>query len=305
MSWQLSSRPQTLKVTKAMAKEFADMEACPGDRPLSERRLAVYEKIMRAGGFRPVTWAKAYCKETDGTYRVNGKHTSTLLAALDRIPEFYCTIESYSCDTLEDVSRLYATFDSTMQSRSAREIYLSFASTVTEYKDLTAKVITSVPPGVSYHIHGESYGRVQAAERAETLLEYPEFVLWLSKLLSGGMTAHESGNSSSKKSHLKSNHLYRQPVVAAMFACWSKAKAAATEFWMAVRDETGSRPELPDRKLARWLVTSTLSQREHSRIRPATIRETYCKSLHAWNAWRKGESTNLNYHPEAKLPAAV
>ena len=43
----------------------------------SEMRLGVYEKVARAGGFRPVQWASADCDETGSTYRVNGKHTAT------------------------------------------------------------------------------------------------------------------------------------------------------------------------------------------------------------------------------------
>lgn len=109
MSWKLISRPKTQKVTKALAKQFAEMDAAPHDRPLSERRLQVYTRLLNEGQFRPVAWTLATCRETGGTYRINGKHTSVMLSNLEDIPEFYVTIEEYSCDTLEDVARLYAT----------------------------------------------------------------------------------------------------------------------------------------------------------------------------------------------------
>src|SRR5262252_2702873 len=107
MSWKLIGKPQTVKVTRKLAQEYATMDPPPHERPLSERRLAVYEKLIRQGHFRPVIWATARCKETHGTYRVNGQHTSTLLSGLEDIPEFWAVIERYQCDTLEDVAKLY------------------------------------------------------------------------------------------------------------------------------------------------------------------------------------------------------
>jgi hypothetical protein len=110
--YQLKGKPVTQRVTKKLAAEFAEMDPAPRDRPLSERRLSVYRSLWSRGLFRPCTWARAYCAETGGLYRVNGKHTSTLLAGLSEIPEFYVTVEDYQCDTLEDVAHLYGTFDS-------------------------------------------------------------------------------------------------------------------------------------------------------------------------------------------------
>ena len=303
MGWKLLDRPKTMKLTAKLAQNFMEMESAPNDRTLSERRLAVYSKLLHDGQFRPVTWASALCKETEGLYRVNGKHTSTMFAGLKTLPDFFVTVEEYECDTLEDVAKLYATFDSALQSRNARDIYLSFAGTISELAAVPAKVVTAAVAGMAFQQYGTNLATTQPAERAENLLEYPEFVLWLAKLLGG---ANSSGNNGVKtRSNQKALHLYRAPVVAGMFGTWLKAKAAATEFWTAVRDETGAKPDLPDRKIARWLVTSTLSHREHGRVRSAGNRETYVKCLHAWNAWRRNEGTNLNYYAESKVPTVV
>ena len=94
----------------------------------------------------------------------------------------------------------------------------------------------------------------------------------------------------------------RGVVVAAMFGCWKKAKGAATEFWVAVRDETGSKPDCPDRKLSRFLLTTNV-QRSMTERKIVGQREMYVKCIHAWNAWRRKESTSLNYYANAKVPA--
>lgn len=292
MGWQLLDRPKTHKVTKQLAKQFAEMAAAPHDRPLSERRMMVYRKMLQEGTFRPVTWSCAVCVETGDVYRVNGKHTSTVLAAMEKLPDFYVTVEEYECDTLEDVARLYATFDSKMASRTASDINMSFAATVSELSGIPARVINPAVSGMSYHIWHDRTGHHQAAERAELLMEHPDFVIWLAEMVSSG----EGGNSRS---------ICRQPVVAAMFAGWQKSKSAATEFWTAVRDETGPTPDLPSRKIAKYLgATSVKNGTGAAKVKAASIREIYVRCLHAWNAWRKGEQTNLKYYPDADIPTA-
>lgn len=302
MGWKLIDKPKTVLVTKKLAKQFAEMDPAPHDRPLSEKRLTVYAKLLNEKKFRPVTWASAICEETGNVYRVNGKHTSTLLAGIEKTPEFYVTIEEYECPTLEDVAQLYATFDSAIQSRSARDIYLSFAGTIPELKEVPSKFIQVAVAGMSYAKMGaDVYGASQPAERAEMLIEHPQFVLWMTSIFSGAATTHESGIAS--KSKLKCAHMIRQPVAAAMFASWEKAKGAATEFWTSVRDESGTNPQGPDRKIGRFLLTIGMAERPNrSKAKTAGLREIYVKCLHAWNAWRKGETTNLNYFANAKVP---
>jgi hypothetical protein len=298
--YQLKGKPITQRVTKKLATEFTEMDPAPRDRPLSERRLSVYRSLWSKGLFRPCTWARAHCTETGGLYRVNGKHTSTLLAGLPEIPEFYVTVEDYQCDTLEDVAQLYGTFDSRLQSRTASDINLCFAGTIPELAGLSRNTINLVVGGVNYHLDGAGTAQAkQLAERAEVLVECPEFAVWLAGLFSPPLGENGSGGRHSCK------HLQRSSVVAAMFACWDKAKGPATLFWEAVRDETGSTPVAPDRKLAHYLLTTFVNLGSGAgRPRKADGREIYAKCLHAWNAWRKGEKTDLRYYAEAPVPAA-
>jgi hypothetical protein len=298
MSWILTEKPKILKVTHALAQKFASMDPAPHDRPMSERRLMIYRKIVAENGFRMVSWATAFCVETAGTYRVNGKHTSTMLAAMDPLPEFYVSLEEYRCDTLEDVAKLYATFDSSVQSRTAHDIYLSFAAAIPELSRLPGKHISTAVGGMSLHLGGGEYSRnCTAAERAENLLEYPEFVLWVSQIMSEG---REGGPGASRRDV---KHIQRAACVGAMMGCWLKAKGPAEEFWKAVRDETGKTPTTPDRKLARYLSTTGMTDHRGAKLKQATAREMYVKCIHAWNAWRRQESTNLNYHPEKDVPS--
>ncbi len=297
MSWKLIGKPVTQKVTRKIVNEFSEMEPAPHDRPLSERRLQVYQRLLKEGMFRPVTWAKAFCPETNGMYRVNGKHTSVMLSSMDPLPDFYVTVEFYECDTLEDVAKLYSTFDSSMQSRTASDIYMSFAATINELKPISRRVIVlavggmSVGDGSIYLPKGGGRGTsTTAAERAELLLDHPEFVMWLNDTVAAGISS--------------AKHLLRAPVAGAMFKTWQKSKSAASEFWSAVRDESGPSQNLPDRKLARYLLTVGVNNGVGAtRARPVMPREMFVKSIHAWNAWRANEKTELKYYEDKPIPA--
>ncbi len=290
MGFTLKNKPVTQKLTRELAEQFVNMDPAPHDRPLSERRLMVYERLIGEGLFRPITWAKCYCTETGGVYRVNGKHTSILASRMENLPTLYITIEEYVCDTLKDVATLYSTFDSKMQSRSALDIYCSFAGTVDELKGIAGRILSLGVAGMSLAL---GLGVESAAERAELLLEHSPFVVWVNDIMKGKEQSTRS--------------LRRYPVTAAMFSTYQRDGEAATKFWTAVRDETGPNPTLPDRVLARYLLTSGVIVSHGDRgagkvVKKSGPREMYVKCLHAWNAWRAGESTRLHYYPDTPVP---
>jgi hypothetical protein len=297
MAWKMNARPQTVQITKGLCQRFSEMESLPRDRDLKERRLTIYRKLLDEGRFRTVTWAACYCKETDCEYRVNGLHTSTLFGSLGELPELYVTIETYEAETLEDVANLWSTFDSQVASRTAHELYQASAACVPELRELSRTTINKCVPGIAYGLWQDGYMRHSAPERAELLFDHTEFILWLDQEIQ--ITQQDA------------EHLCRAAVIGVMLGTWQKSRKQATVFWTAVRDEIGAKPGLPDRVIAKWLRRMRCtghggpgSGRTHaSKLAPP--REFYVKSIHAWNAWRRGETTDLKYHASAKIPAMV
>lgn len=297
MSWRPRNKPVTKVVTQKFAKEWSEMDEIRSDRPLSERRLNVYKRVLELGEFRPVTWAKVYVVEMDQYYRVNGKHTSTVFANTDlsNKQEVIAVIEDYEADTVEDAVRLYSTFDSQAQVRNQSDINRMFAASIPELKEFEARLINLCVGALNYWKAPGTKGRTNTtlttADKAEVLFDEIEFCTWVKSILPARSTGH---------------HLWRVPVVAAMRGTWSKSQKGSTEFWTAVRDETGTKPDLPDRKLAKFLYQTKSSQARGEKI-PNRFRimdrEYYVKCIHAWNAWRKGESTNLQYYAAAKIPS--
>jgi len=294
MTWKLVGNPKTVKITKNLANEFAKMDAAIHDRPLSERRLQVYERLAMENNFRPVSWAKAYCKETGQTYRVNGKHTSTMFSGLldrdDYKHDAYAVVEIYECTSLDDVAKLYATYDSKLQARTASDINQSFASCVKGLEGISVRQINLAVSAISYAEFQDAYSTVQAADRAEKLLDASGFVLWMRDLLGYDRK-------------VDTKHLARVPVMGAARLTYLKNQKHATEFWNAVRDDTDPQPNMPTRKLSRFLLTKMVggTHRPEGRFRTSS-REFFVKSIHSWNAWRAGETTQLNYYARSGIP---
>lgn len=301
MVWKMTERPKTVLASRALVKEFVEMEPAPHDRPLSERRLQVYDRILNAGDFRPVVWAAAVCDETGCTYRVNGKHTSTLLSGRDPLPEFWVTVERYRCKTLNEVAALYGTFDSSVASRTTKDINLSFAATLPELRDVQQKLIhLTVTAAANLKWTDTELRAVPPAERAEELFERADFVKWLGKVIPAANTKPMS----------VTRPLLRSPVVQAMMATYDRSPRLAMQFWEMVRDESAPENTDPTRTLSRFLVRAAMltagsGARGTRGKKVVTHREMFVKCLHAWNAWRAGETTNLNYYAAAPVPGVA
>lgn len=302
MGWKLIGCPKTTLVNPGLVEEFSTMDAAPGDRSLSERRLLVYRKILAMGQFRPVTWASAACNSTNNTYRINGKHTSIMLSSIRPLPVFYVTTERYQCDTLQDVANLYGTFDSRLMARTTADINQAFAATIPELTDIPARLISLTVTAAAYLKWGEQAKGIPAQERAEELVDEFPFTVWLHKLFPSSAGKRTSGASSYY-------HLVRGPVVTAMLETWRKAPRKATDFWAAVRDESAPDKDDPTRVLGRWLIRVTLAKGGiTSADKTKTLvdfREMYSRTVTAWNAWLKGERTVLRYYPNADVPTAL
>lgn len=67
--WKMMEKPKTVLASPSLVKEFVEMEPAPHDRPLSERRMQVYQRILKAGNFRPVTWASVMRRSIAGRRR--------------------------------------------------------------------------------------------------------------------------------------------------------------------------------------------------------------------------------------------
>lgn len=294
MGWKVIEGPKTFKATKTLAKQFAGMPHIKRDRLISSGRLEHHRKSLEEGKFRPPEWATALCDEDGVEYRVNGQHTSVMLAEApaELLKDLKVSVTRYRCESMEDVAALWATFDSKKTMRSARDIYNTFAGTLAAFDKVGHTSINMVAAGMGLYKDPEKgkCGRLSPEDKGAMLLENPEFVIWADSIL-----RHEEGT-----------HLRRSPVTGAMYETWLKSQADAKKFWHLVASGEGANPSDPDRKLQKYLLSISIAMGGGARnTRTASQREVYSRCITAWNAWRKGEKTEMKYFSEAKVPKAA
>lgn len=299
--WRQKGKPRSVEITRKLAREFVEMTPAPGDRPYRDFRSAAYIKLAQAGRFRNPLWGRAYCRETGIEYRVNGKHTATMMYEWDLVahgpyPKLHALIEEYECDTLADVADLYATYDSPSTTRSSGDINRMFAAAVPELAGIKEHMINRYVTGLNHTPQRSQHSTKTLAERADVLLTETAAIVWIDKNL-----MHPE-----KERDAKLKMLLRGPIIGAIFKSYKKDPLAALSFWTAVREESDPNNEAPSRKLARFLRTGTMSRQRvrtsRENVQLTDGRELWVKACHAWNAWRKGKPTDLRYYPKAELP---
>lgn len=290
MAWSLIEA-DVKKCTKALAKKFAEMLPAPHDRNFRPSIAGHLKKAIENNKFRLADFASVNCEATGETYRVNGKHTSTVLNEMNgEFPsELWAVVEHYRADTLEDVAGLYATFDHSKSVRRRGDINKAFAASHPDLAEIPAKIIDSCAAGIGWSLWEIGQLSKDAEECASLLIANPQFVMWAYFILKGDSS--------------KLKHLYRKSVLAAMFKTFCKHQKAATEFWEMVRDESHPKNTHPTRRLAKHLLTHSIRHRDERSSTCDTPQGMYVRCIHAWNAFRDGTTTDLKFYPSSKTPA--
>lgn len=290
MAWRHIQKPQVVKCTRALVKEFVDMEPAGGDRNFRNANGQSIRSAIQEGRFRVADFASAKCLEDGFVYRVNGKHTSMVLSEMNgEFPsDLSAVVERYECDTLSDIASLYATFDPRSSARNTNDINRSYAACSPLLCDIPCRIVNLCASGIAYATWEDAMFNKSPELRSQLMVDNAAFVVWMYDLFSAG----------------EWKHLKRAGVIAACFKTYAKSQKASQEFWSLVRDGSGSNHRSPDRVLNKFLLTSRVrGQANHAATE--TTRSMMVKSLHAWNAWRRGEQTDLKFYPKAKTPPAL
>lgn len=301
--WSAKDKPQIVNLTKSLAREFSEMAPCPNDRPLNERRRDLLVAIAKKGEFRLCEWSSVLCDETGEEYRVNGKHTSTAFnqmyenGSADALRGIKIVRTSYYADTLEQVAKLYATFDSKISARTVSDINRVYAQCDERLASISSRTINLAVSAMARYKSAKKrlYDGTTPDVRAAELINHADFVVWLNALFT-----------EADRQHSDVKAIRRGPVAAAMFGTYLKAPQKATEFWTLVRD--ASAPDVKDasRTLNRVLVQSSLNHGVGARSnkKVASAEEIYYKCVYAWNSWRSGrKQTILKYSAAAAKPS--
>lgn len=279
-------------LTENFAKQFAALPCHAGDReretPIGRTRIAWLRNHLENGTFHDPSWATCMCREDGVTYRVNGGHSSLMLAECNgSFPKgLKATVLEFVCDSKNDLADLFDIFDPKRSSRSTKDRINAHAACEGALTTASPTAINKSLGGIAFYyraIHGAK-GMSDEDVKVRLIHEHPQFIAWATQFVT-------------------LRRMARTGVIAAMFASWSKDEAAATTFWLEVRDESNPNNRAPSRLLATFLRENA-QQQPTNRTTGWDVRAYYAKSIHAWNSYRAGTKTDLKYYAQGDLPKA-
>ena len=286
--YQLISR-KIKTVTPNMAEEILTANVYDGQRPIKPKHLKTLSDIIDGGLFTVGHIAIAHQGWNGGDAMLaNGQHTCSAVISTGK--EVSAVVEEYNCKTPEDFSLLYRQFDNNAV-RSLGDITRPEA--VALKLNWAKNTITVVMTAIGFL---EGHHKIHKNIRIESLKKYVDAGNFVNDIVSVVRPS-------------ESKHLRRGAVVSAMIVTYRKAHADAETFWEEVRDGENLKGNSPTLKLRNYLLsTNTAVGRgvdAPSLNAAASNKEMYAKCIIAWNAYRRGDSTQLKYFANKENPKPV
>lgn len=248
-----------LPVSLELANKVWNLPPVPGDRRLvSERMERIKKKLQTDDDPKPFEWAIAYVKENDTWYRVNGQHTSKLF--IDGFPlKGKVVFQQWECDTINDLLRLYAIYDSKISARTNTNIKNVFIASNPVLSSIgNMACVTNALSAVFFSKHGDLWNKVSPEEKHTNVTQQDEdFVVWSSKVL-------------------RAKELEHKGFFLAALQTYKDNKAKAETFWSEVQTGNIENPNSATRGLREYML---------SREKHCDMTQIACCCLHAWKAF--------------------
>jgi hypothetical protein len=260
-------------------------EEFPGDRALKNRHVEYLISTMQRGTFHP-EWVVIITAKCDGkVYRMNGQHTAW--ARIHMPAKWPCEVKhlEYEAKSMEDVRTLYSSIDRSSP-RTRANVIESYLAGTPEFDGVKARTLRVVPQGFTFWFWKSKTERsAHDGDDVAYLLKTDWYDL--AKKVCAFLDAH------SPKEHW---HVFRAPVIAAMFATFHKAPQIAVEFWKPVADGVGIEQRSDPRlKLRNELMQAAVGiggggQSDKKKVAQEVM---FRNCILAWNAHREGRTLSV------------
>lgn len=263
-------------LTPELAKRFKDMGSAHTERLINQKRIKHLRHRVSTGVAVTFFWSEAYVKSLNATVRVNGMHSSNLLADWDGPWPSNLTVchEVYECETEDDLALLHQQFDDRRSARSVGDLAAVYQGLQPALVNLERSMAKLAVDGYIWHARRIEHvtsipSGEQAYDRFKNVDLHP-YIIWLASL-------HTS----------KTREMQMIPVAAAMYGTFRVNEAVAKEFWEHVsRGGDPEQPELPATALDEWLRAAY----EGTSDETITPNELYQGCVTCWNAHRDGKT---------------
>jgi hypothetical protein len=256
-------------VTRDVAKQFSTMAASPTEREFIPKRVEyLRDRIVQLQRAIPFFWVMAKCG--DEIFRMNGQHSSKMLAGLDgKFPkDLIAVILTYEVDSLADLPVLFQQFDDRRSTRTLPDVAGAFQGVHPDIAAVERKTAKLAADGYIWFVKNRVSAHVLPviADEAYAVFEDEDvrkFVLWTEGILT-----------------IKTPELKTSPVIAAMFGCREVEPDKADLFWKEVGQglDDGTPPAL----LGAWLLQAAEQRDPRKKL---TGQQLHQGCVYAWRAF--------------------
>ncbi len=237
-------------LTLELAKEVAALRGLPGEREIKPVRLTFLKNHLKEGSFVGPNWATAVCRADGERYRINGQHSSHLLADLK--PEQFpaglnVTIDNYEFDDMRDAAGMFNLFDHPRSARTDSDFMGISKAQYSEFAEMDNRFLMRVAAGIDVNLklRLEKKPASPEAEQQRIILphreqgyyfgeeRYRHFAVWLYQWR--------------ESKHF--GFVGRAGVTSAILDEWSQSVILASEFWGFVFHENHPDPDHESRQL--------------------------------------------------------
>jgi len=229
-----------------LAKEFAELKPLPGERDERPGRLDYLLRHVQQGTFGGPCWARGIDKSTGVLYRLDGQHSSKLLAALgaDLFPkDLLVTVDDWEFDSVDqDAAAVFNLFNHPKSVRSNEDVIGLYRAQSVDLADIPKKLLVHFGNGIFEH-----QKTVLAPEKGVLLTPRERGLYFVHGKYPFGPFACWAAGFAETKNH---DFLARPAIVAEMVSSWKVDPDKATEFWTMVLCENHPEVDHETRTLA-------------------------------------------------------
>jgi len=288
----LKKSEKRMKITPKVAEQFLLIPLFGAQRPLRTKWVTELANIIREDLFLTGEIGTAVLKyENNKEVLMNGQHQLNAVIVANK--EIEADFSVHECFTPSDASLLYSQFDN-HGVRSIGNIVKAHAYTMK--LDWPVKCCSLLVGAAAIKEKILSAPKYQRMELLDTYIKQGHFLNDLLFVSENGVNINKDYG-----------HLRRLPTVYAMLLTWEKSQSDSKLFWKQVRDGEGLTRKMPAFKLRNYLMTNNWNRGKGTMGIPnriATFHEMVSKCITAWNAFRKGSTTDLKYYANKPIPDA-
>ena len=272
---------EAVPLTRELAQTHATLAPLPGERELKPSRLNYLLTQIKDGRFVGADWAVGKERSSGEVYRLDGQHSSYLLANLPveiPLPSTLVTITTYEFDHVEiDADGLFNLFNNPASVRSNEDIMGLYRASHAELSALSRRLLIKITNGIANYEkdrldRGAKDARVWLPRKRGNYFTNPRYIdiaLWMA-------TFQGTKND---------DFLAKPPIVAEMIEHKLTNPAVADQFWLYVFTEGHPEPDDITRTLAdtyrTWLQTQKKHKPEQYRQKAAIAWKHYVRELKA------------------------